>query len=68
MNTIDNSQILEELAELAKQHDELSGRLTILKSTRELDELEITRLLKKKQRMEEQIEKLKSALIPDQPA
>jgi len=74
--TLEESQKLEEIAELTQQHKELSVRLEELiegstlgrKGATEIDQLEMSRIKKRKLRLKDQLAKLKSSLIPDQPA
>lgn len=59
---------LEELAELRRQHQMLDEDIATRVLDPEGDQLEISRLKKRKLRLKDQIEKLRSSLIPDQHA
>lgn len=68
MNDKSPEQTLEELAELRRQHQILDEDIAIRAQDSESDQLEISRLKKRKLRLKDQIEKLRSSLIPDQHA
>ncbi|MGH1541247.1 MAG: DUF465 domain-containing protein [Arenicella sp.] len=59
---------LEELAELTQLHRDLDIAIHTLMENPYNDQLQLTRLKKRKLRLKEHIEKLRSSLIPDMPA
>ena len=68
MNDKTPEQTLEELAELRRQHQVLDQDIAAKALQGNVDQLEMSRLKKRKLRLEDQIEKLRSSLIPDQHA
>ena len=66
MNDKSPEQTLEEIAELRRQHQILDEDIAIRTLNTEVDQLEMSRLKKRKLRLKDQIEKLRSSLIPDQ--
>lgn len=68
MNDKSTEQTLEELAELRRQHQMLDENLSALALKADSDQLEMTRLKKRKLKLKDQIEKLRSSLIPDRHA
>ena len=63
-----DEKLLEELADLTQQHRDLDSEIQSLMKNAYSDQLQLTRLKKRKLHIKEQIAKLKSALIPDMPA
>lgn len=68
MNDKSPEQTLEEIAELRRQHQMLDEDIAIRAQNPESDQLEMSRLKKRKLQLKDQIEKLRSSLIPDQHA
>ena len=68
MNEKSSEQTLEELAELRRQHQMLDDNINTRILKPNSDQLEISRLKKRKLRLKDQIEKLRSSLIPDRHA
>lgn len=68
MNDKSPQQTLEELAELRRQHQMLDEDIAIHALNPTIDQLEMSRLKKRKLQLKDQIEKLRSSLIPDQHA
>ena len=68
MNDKSPEQILEEIAELRRQHQMLDNDIAMLTLDSDADQFEMSRLKKRKLRLKDQIEKLRSSLIPDQHA
>ena len=56
------------VAELRLEHRDLDEAIARLQQDIEADELAVKRLKKRKLQLKDQIAKLESALIPDQPA
>ena len=56
------------VAELRLEHRDLDDAIARLQSDIEADELAVKRLKKRKLQLKDQIARLESALIPDQPA
>lgn len=65
-NKIDKEQLQEQLAELSQRHETLDQEIDALHRQVYSNQLHITRLKKQKLTIKEQIEKIKSALIPNQ--
>jgi len=68
MNDKSPEQTLEEIAELRRQHQMLDEDIAMHVENPESDQLQISRLKKRKLQLKDQIEKLRSSLIPDQHA
>lgn len=68
MHNSNQEQKLEELAELTQLHRDMDIAIETLLDNAYVDQLQLTRLKKRKLRLKDQIEKLKSSLIPDMPA
>ena len=68
MNHIDKEQLEEELAELSDRHENMDNEIKQLEQGLSVDQLKVTRLKKEKLLIKEQIEKIKSALIPNRQA
>ena len=62
------SRIAQRLAALRQEHRELDAAITRLQADIEADELAVKRLKKRKLLLKDNIAKLESALIPDEPA
>ena len=68
MRNVDKEQLEEELAELSSRHENMDSAIKQLQESLSIDQLKISRLKKEKLILKEQIEKIKSSLIPDQKA
>lgn len=68
MRNVDQEQLEEELAELSSRHENMDSAIKQLQESLSIDQLKISRLKKEKLMLKEQIEKIKSSLIPDQKA
>jgi hypothetical protein len=68
MHSTDSAEITRQLAELRLQHRDLDTAIAQLQSDIANDELTIKRLKKRKLMLKDQIARLESALIPDEPA
>jgi hypothetical protein len=64
----EQARLARRLAELKTEHRELDGAIASLQASIEADELEVKRLKKRKLQLKDSIERLQSALIPDEPA
>ena len=62
------ARIAQRLAQLRLEHRDLDSAIARLQSDIEADELSVKRLKKRKLQLKDNIAKLESALIPDQPA
>jgi len=68
MQSADATEIARQLAGLRLQHRELDSAIAQLQADIANDELMIKRLKKRKLLLKDQIARLESALIPDEPA
>lgn len=68
INDKTDEQKLEELAELSRLHQLLDDNIRDLTLTPCVDQLELSRLKKRKLKLKDQIATLRSSLIPDQHA
>lgn len=68
MQSTDATEITRQLAGLRHQHRELDTTIAQLQADIANDELMIKRLKKRKLLLKDQIARLESALIPDEPA
>ncbi len=66
--TDENDDLRELLRELRRQHRELDENLNHLLEFKYVDQLQIQSLKRKKLKLKDQIARLESDLIPDQPA
>jgi len=62
------SRIAQRIAALRQEHRELDAAIARLQADIEADELAVKRLKKRKLQLKDNIAKLESALIPDEPA
>jgi hypothetical protein len=62
------SRIAQRVAALRQEHRELDAAIARLQADIEADELAVKRLKKRKLLLKDNIAKLESALIPDEPA
>ena len=62
------SRIAQRIAALRQEHRELDAAIARLQADIEADELAVKRLKKRKLLLKDNIAKLESALIPDEPA
>ena len=62
------SRIAQRVAELRDQHRDLDAEILRLQADIEADELAVKRLKKRKLQLKDEIARLESALIPDEPA
>jgi len=62
------SRIAQRVATLRQEHRELDAAIARLQADIEADELAVKRLKKRKLLLKDNIAKLESALIPDEPA
>jgi len=62
------SRIAQRVAELRDQHRDLDAEILRLQADIEADELSVKRLKKRKLQLKDEIARLESALIPDEPA
>ncbi|PZO63138.1 MAG: hypothetical protein DI635_09160 [Pseudoxanthomonas suwonensis] len=62
------SRLAQRLAELRLEHRDLDAAIAGLQAARELDELAVKRMKKRKLQLKDVIARMESALIPDQPA
>ena len=68
MRNNDSADIARQLADLRLQHRDLDSAIAELQAGISNDELTIKRLKKRKLMLKDQIARLESALIPDEPA
>ena len=68
MHSADAAETSRQLAELRLQHRDLDTAIAQLQADIANDELMIKRLKKRKLMLKDQIARLESALIPDEPA
>ncbi len=61
----DIAELQEKLADLEREHKDLDREIDILIATPPIDLLQIQRLKKKKLFLKDQIQKLKSDILPD---
>jgi hypothetical protein len=64
----EQARLARRLAELKAEHRELDHAIGALHEAIAADELEVKRLKKRKLQLKDCIERLQSALIPDEPA
>ncbi len=62
------SELSHRIAELRRAHRDLDEEILRLQERRDADELAIKRMKKRKLQLKDQISRLESALIPDEPA
>lgn len=62
------SRLTQRLAELRLEHRDLDAAIGLLQGNRDLDELAVKRMKKRKLQLKDLIARMESALIPDQPA
>ena len=62
------ARIAQRLAQLRLEHRDLDSAIARLQADIDADELSVKRLKKRKLQLKDNIAKLESALIPDQPA
>lgn len=62
------SELSHRIAELRRVHRDLDEEILRLQERRDADELAIKRMKKRKLQLRDQISRLESALIPDEPA
>ena len=62
------ARIAQRLAQLRLEHRDLDSAIARLQADIEADELSVKRLKKRKLQLKDNIARLESALIPDQPA
>lgn len=68
MHPVDPAQLNRKLADLRLEHRDLDTAIGTLQASIASDELTIKRLKKRKLQLKDQIARLESALIPDEPA
>lgn len=68
MNQQDQHSIHHRIAELEAEHRALDERIAALALDPEFDQLELRRMKKRKLTIKDAISRLRSELIPDQPA
>ena len=68
MQPFDPAETSRKLSELRLEHRELDGAIIRLQADIANDELAIKRMKKRKLQLKDQIARLESALIPDEPA
>jgi len=69
MSEFDQQALQEQLSELSKRHQSMDSAIKQLEDDAiSIDQVKITRLKKEKLLLKEQIEKIKSALIPNHTA
>ncbi|MGI8561858.1 MAG: YdcH family protein [Luteimonas sp.] len=64
----EQSRMSQRLAELRTEHRDLDAAIVRLQADIQADELAVKRLKKRKLQLKDCIERLESALIPDEPA
>jgi hypothetical protein len=64
----DPAVLARQLAELRLEHRDLDAAIERLGQASDVDELTVKRLKKRKLQLKDSIERLESALIPDEPA
>lgn len=64
----EQSRLSQRLVELRTEHRDLDAAIVRLEADRQADELAVKRLKKRKLQLKDHIERLESALIPDEPA
>ena len=65
MNKDEKVMLMQELAELQQEHRDLKTSITDLQEEVYVNQLELTRLKKRKLKLKDAIERIKSKLIPD---
>jgi len=65
---IELARVAQRLIELRTEHRDLDAAITRLQADIKADELAVRRLKKRKLQLKDNIERLESALIPDEPA
>jgi hypothetical protein len=68
MLSVDAAEIPRKLADLRLEHRDLDAAIARLQADIAADELAVKRLKKRKLQLKDQIARLESALIPDEPA
>lgn len=64
----EQARLCQRLQELRREHRDLDAEIARLQLDRQADELVVKRLKKRKLMLKDGIERLESALIPDEPA
>jgi len=64
----EHARLVQRLAELRTEHRDLDAAISRLQLDARVDELMVKRLKKRKLQLRDCIERLESALIPDEPA
>ncbi|MBJ6981831.1 MULTISPECIES: YdcH family protein [unclassified Luteimonas] len=67
-DTSEQARLVRRLVELKAEHRDLDAAIAGLQASIAADELEVKRLKKRKLQLKDCIERLESALIPDEPA
>ncbi|CAN5607483.1 DUF465 domain-containing protein [soil metagenome] len=64
----EQSRLAQRLVEMRTEHRDLDAAIVRLQADIQADELAVKRLKKRKLQLKDNIERLESALIPDEPA
>lgn len=64
----EQARLVQRLYQLRTEHRDLDGAIARLQADIEADELSVKRLKKRKLQLKDTIQRLESALIPDEPA
>ncbi|MDQ3494442.1 MAG: YdcH family protein [Pseudomonadota bacterium] len=68
IDPVEQSRLAQRLVELRTEHRDLDAAIVRLQADIQADELAVKRLKKRKLQLKDNIERLQSALIPDEPA
>lgn len=68
LDPAEQSRMRQRLVELRTEHRDLDAAIARLQADIQSDELSVKRLKKRKLQLKDSIERLESALIPDEPA
>jgi hypothetical protein len=68
LDPAEQSRMRQRLVELRTEHRDLDAAIVRLQADIQSDELSVKRLKKRKLQLKDSIERLESALIPDEPA
>lgn len=68
IDPVEQSRLAQRLVELRTEHRDLDAAIARMQADIAADELAVKRLKKRKLLLKDAIERLESALIPDQPA
>ncbi len=68
IDPVEQSRLAQRLVELRTEHRDLDAAIVRLQADIQADELAVKRLKKRKLQLKDNIERLESALIPDEPA